>query len=409
MNGRVPRLFLPSAVLGALAMAALIFVALFIALFIQQQRAGWPFITHETQRTGSTTAGDHRVADNHARAAVKLDDRLQTAAGLKLEPARREAISRSLRVVATVVPDERRISHAHTRVSGWIEQLYVATTGETVRAGQPLAAIFSQDLYASQLEYLAVLNGAGQAPRSAIVEGARARLQVLGMTEAEITGIERSGQARRLVTVAAPHDGVVLRRAVSVGTAVDPATELLTLADLSELWVLAEVPEGESSQLAFDMPVILEFAATGLPPFEAAVDFVYPTLSERTRSVRVRIVVANPDGALRPGMYGTAVFSGSPREGITVPRDAVVDSGLMQHVFVAVDEGHFEPRVVRLGVPMAERIEIVDGLVEGESVVSAGVFLLDSESRLRSGAGVGHAGHGSPTDKPAPASSHEGH
>lgn len=405
MNGRLPGLFLrPATAVGALAMAALI-VAM---LFIQQQRGAWPFFMQETLTAESATAGDRTAADSHARVAVNLDQRLQTAAGLRLEPARREAVSRNIRVVATVVPDERRISHAHTRVSGWIEQLFVATTGETVRAGQPLAAIFSQDLYASQLEYLAALEQATQAPRSAIVEGARSRLQVLGMTEAEIAGIERSGQARRLVTVAAPHDGVVLRRAVSVGTAVDPSTELLTLADLSSLWVLAEVPEAEASHIAPDIPVTLDFAAAGLAPFEASVDFVYPTLSERTRSVRVRFAVANPDGALRPGMYGTAVFSGTAREGITVPRDAVVDTGLMQHVFVAVDEGRFEPRIVKLGVRLAERIEIIEGLAEGEPVVAAGVFLLDSESRLRSGAGVGHAGHGSPADEPTPAS-HEGH
>jgi membrane fusion protein, copper/silver efflux system len=392
--------------------AAAVAVLIGGVLLLQHQRHGWPFSLHHgaTPVAGDTTAPDAPSAQpSHARAPVQLDPVRLKAAGLTLEAARVEAVGRTLTAVATVVPDEQRIWHAHTRVAGWIEELHVATTGQAVRAGQPLAGVYSQELYASQLEYLAALQQARSGPRSAVVDGARTRLKLLGMTEAEIAAIERSGEARRRVTIAAARDGVVLRRAVSVGTAVDPSTELLTLADLSSVWVVAELPEHAAADIAENMPATLDFATAGRAPFEAPVAFVYPTLSERTRSLRVRFAVANEQGLLRPGQYGTAVFRSTPRDVLTVPRDAVVDTGEMQHVFVATGDAHFEPRPVRLGLRTAERIEIVDGLAEGEPIVVSGVFLIDSESRLRSGGGTGHAGHGEPAAGEARADAHAGH
>jgi membrane fusion protein, copper/silver efflux system len=299
----------------------------------------------------------------------------------------------------------------HPRVSGWIEEMHVRATGERVRAGAALATLFSQDLYASQTEYLAALASGG--PRSAVAEGARARLGVLGMTDAEIREIERTREPRRLVTVTAPVAGVVLRRGVSVGTAVDPSTPLFTLADLSVVWVLAEVPEADAAAIHEGMSAVLDLDAAGGARIEAAVDFLYPTLSERTRTLRVRFEVPNPDGALRPGMYGTASFRAAQRPALTVPRDAVVETSDMQHVFVALGEGRFEPRPVRVGLRLPDRVEIVDGLEAGDPVVTAGVFLLDSESRLRAvgGIGGGHGGHGSQggaDEAPAPPA-HQGH
>jgi Cu(I)/Ag(I) efflux system membrane fusion protein len=192
---------------------------------------------------------------------------------------------------------------------------------------------------------------------------------------------------------------VVLRRGVSVGTAVDPSTPLLTAADLSTVWVLAEVPESSAAGILPGMSAWLDVAGSGLAPFEATIEFVYPTLSERTRTLRIRFAIPNPEGVLRPGMYGTALIRGSSRDALTVPRDAVVDTGRNQHLFVAMADGRFAPRTVTLGLHLGERIEILDGLADNESIVVAGVFLLDSESRLRSGASAGHAGHGMPGDK----------
>jgi Cu(I)/Ag(I) efflux system membrane fusion protein len=398
-------------------------VLLLGALLVQHLRHGWPFSLHHGMGTPAPSA---RVATReagsvppaHPRAPVEIDQAQLDAIGVRIEKVRNETISEPIRVVATVVPDESRVSHVHTRVSGWIERLNVNTTGERVRAGQPLAGIFSQELMSSQTEYLAMRRAAATGPRSAAVDGARARLEVLGMTGAEIRAIEESGEPRRLVTVTAPRAGIVLHRGIAVGTAVDPSTELMTVADLSRVWVLAEVPEGDIPRVRIGTPAQLEFPASGREPFEAQVEFLYPTLSERTRTLRVRFAVENPGGLLRPGIYGTATFRVEPRLALTVPRDAIVDTGNAQHVFVVAGEGRFVPRTVELGTRFDQRVEVRDGLVEGEPVVASGVFLLDSESRLRaSGGGTGHA-HGSSGQDPGqgkqqppapPASGHQGH
>jgi Cu(I)/Ag(I) efflux system membrane fusion protein len=401
--------------LYAFAGAGLATVVLAALLLLQNVRDDWPFAPQ--QETAEKGPGGNVRAETggHERVSVQVDAAWVGNLGLQTEPARRENISRTLRAAATVVPDEERVSHVHARVSGWIEELHVRATGETVRAGQPLAAIFSQDLFASQVEYLGIRERAGGSPRSEIGEGARRRLQVMGMSDAEIADIERRGEARYLVTITAPRDGVVLRRSVSPGTAVDPSTELLIVADLSEVWVLAEVPEGDVPMVTEGAPVLVDLPASGRAPFEARVSFVYPTLSERTRSLRVRVVLDNKSLDLRPGMSGTVQFGSMPREALTVPRDAVVDTGEMQHVFVATSATQFEPRPVRLGMRLSTRVEILEGLDEGEPVLASGVFLIDSESRLRGsgGAGVGHAGHSAPRDAEAAASpddrAHQGH
>jgi RND family efflux transporter MFP subunit len=196
--------------------------------------------------------------------------------------------------------------------------------------------------------------------------------------------------------VVAPRSGVVVNRGITVGTAVDPSTTLLTIADLSRVWVIAEVPEASIPAVHVGTSAALDFPASGRPPFSARVDFVYPTLTERTRTLRVRLSVANANDALKPGLYGTAAFQLTGRNVLTVPRDAVVDTGSQQHVFVAAGE-FFEPRPVILGVQLADRVEILEGLREGDEVVAAGVFLLDSESRLRATGGAGGHQHGTPS------------
>jgi Cu(I)/Ag(I) efflux system membrane fusion protein len=362
-------------------------------LVIQHLRHGWPFSLHmqapaQTPITGAALPVDSAV---EGRAMVEVEEQQMDAVGLRLETVRTERVTRPLRAVAVVVPDESRIAHAHTRVAGWVEELLIDTTGEVVRTGQPLARVFSQELLSSQTEYLAARRHAAAGISSVVVESGRARLQVLGMTEAEIAGIESSAEPMRLVTVVAPASGVVLHRGISVGTSVDPSTELITIADLSTVWVVAEIPEAEGSTVSPGTHVELDFPGSGRAPFAAAVEFVYPTLSERTRTLRVRMSVPNRSGELRPGQYGTATLETAERLVLSVPRDAVVDTGRSQHVFVADESGRFEPRLVHIGARLGDRVEIRSGVAEGEEVVAAGVFLIDSESRLRaSGGGTGH-------------------
>lgn len=379
--------------------------------YVQSSRHGWPFSLHHNMAAQpiGTQSEAHSAHENHPvgnapasqadiRVPIVLDADKAEALGVKVVPVKRETINQSLRAVATIVPDESKVSHVHTRVSGWLENLYVNTTGQEVKQGQPLAAVFSQDLYATQQEYLSALQATQGGPTSVVVDGARTRLKLLGMTDAEISDIQRSKQALRVVTLTSPRQGVVLHRGVSTGTTVDPSTEILTIADLSSVWVLAEVPESSASLVSQGSKATLAFPALPHGQVDASVNFIYPTLTERTRTLRVRFSIANTNGDFRPGLFGTAEFQNSVQEGLVILRDALVDTGMTQHVFVATGNGHYEPRKVVTGARLSDKLEIIEGLQEGEMIASAGVFLLDSESRLRAsgGAGTGHSGHGKP-------------
>ena len=371
-------------------------------VWVQHSRGAWSFTSGQAavnRAPASNQATSRESGAAPTRVPVEVTPATLQALGVRIEGVGLESLTQAIQAVATVVPDESRISHAHSRVAGWVEQLDVNTTGEFVRAGQPLARIFSQELLSSQTEYLAARRStAASGIASAVIASGRTRLTVLGMSPEEITAIEQSGEPKRLVTLVAPRSGVVVNRGITVGTSVDPSTPLLTIADLSRVWVFAEVPEAGIRAMRVGSTARLDFPASGIAPFTARVDFLYPTLTERTRTLRVRFTVANPRGTLRPGLYGNAVFELPGAQTITVPRDAVVDTGREQHVFVAVGD-RFEPRPVTLGVQLADRVEVRTGLTLGERVVSAGVFLLDSESRLRATGGMGGHAHGG-TPKP---------
>jgi len=398
--------------------------ALGSVVWLQHSRGAWSFTAAQAVATRAPAANQAASKEPGAaptRVPVEVTPATLQALGVRIEAVGSESLTQAIQAVATVVPDEGRISHAHSRVAGWVEQLDVNTTGEQVRAGQPLARIFSQELLSSQTEYLAARRStAASGISSAVIASGRTRLAVLGMSPEDIAAIEQSGEPTRLVTLVAPRSGVVVNRGITVGTSVDPSTPLLTIADLSRVWVFAEVPEAGIRAIRVGSKAQLDFPASGIPPFTARVDFLYPTLTERTRTLRVRFTVANPRGTLRPGLYGNAVFELPGAQTITVPRDAVVDTGREQHVFVASGD-RFEPRPVTLGVQLADRVEVRTGLTAGERVVSAGVFLLDSESRLRATGGMGGHAHGgtpkpegtpgSPDQRPAvpPTDPHAGH
>jgi Cu(I)/Ag(I) efflux system membrane fusion protein len=381
-----------------LALSATLPMGVLTALLVMQdQRQGWPFSRHVPAIAAqSASPAARRVAADSAaaRTSVDLPANQAESLGLQFEVVKAGSIHNPARAVATVAVDESRVAHVHTRVAGWLEALHVNTTGGQVRAGQALAGVFSQELYSSQSEYLSAWRRAASGPASVLLEASRTRLKLLGMSEAEITEVERSGVARRLVTVTAPKGGTVLGLGVTEGTAVDPSTEILTLADLSQVWVIAEVAEAEAASIGPKTMATLTFPALRREPMAARVNFVYPTLTEGTRTVRVRFSVANPGGMLRPGMYGSAEFPGVSRNAISVKRNAVVDTGQSQHVFVLTSQNAFEPRPIKVGAQWADRVEVIHGLVDGERVVTSGVFLIDSESRLRASTGAGHSAHG---------------
>lgn len=342
-----------------------------------------------------------------SRADVKLADAQARRIGLQVAPVSAMETRDTLKAIATVVPDESRITHIHTRVSGWVDRLHVPNTGGAVRLGQPLVDIFSQELYAAQVEHLAARAFSG--PPSAVLDSGRARLKTLGMSERDIDAIERSGQPRRVVTLYASGAGILAHRGVAAGTAVDPSTEIGVILDLSRVWAIADVPVAAMQGVATGQPAQLQFGDVART---AKVEFIEPIISE-SRTLKVRFSLDNRDGALRPGMYGTASLIAPPRKVLTVPREAVVDTGDAQYVYLQPAAGTYVPHQVKVGNRAGGRAEILDGLDEGAQVVVAGVFLLDSESRLRAsgGQGAAHGGHGggSQGGKPATTAGEGGH
>jgi len=309
--------------------------------------------------------------------------------GVRTAPVeRRPALARTVRATATVAFDERRLAVVTTKVAGWVEKLDVAATGEPVRRGQPLAWIYSPELVAAEEEFLLASrmpHGGGHADAGALATAALRRLHALDVSEDEITRLRRSGTVSRTIAVRAPADGVVIEKPVVAGTRVAAGEPLYKTADLSTVWLIAEVAEGD---LGLVRPGEKSRAtAVSFPgrSFDGVVDFIYPTVARDTRTARVRIVVANRDLALRGDMYASVeIDAPAGREaGLVVPDSAVIDSGARQIVLVERGEGRFAPRVVKLGPRGDGYAQILEGVQDGERVVVGANFLIDAESNLR--------------------------
>ena len=280
----------------------------------------------------------------------------------------------------------------HTRYEGYVDEVFADFEGKRVRAGEPLASIYSPDVLATQEEYLLAYRASkeaeardGEAPAYTreLLEASRRRLLLWQISPHDIETIEREGTPIRALNLYAPISGVVTARIAFHGMKVMPADALFDLVDLSRVWVVADVYEQDVSRVAEGTPATITLSHAPGRSWIGHVSYVYPTVEENTRTVKVRVEADNADGALRPGMFADVVLSGGARDAITIPDEAVLDSGLRKIVFVHTGEGRFEPREVTTGTRAGGRYEIVRGLAEGESVAVSANFLLDSESRLR--------------------------
>jgi Cu(I)/Ag(I) efflux system membrane fusion protein len=306
--------------------------------------------------------------------------RLQTL-GVRTEAAEmRPAAARTVRATGTLEFDERRLATVTTKVPGWIEHLAVAATGDPVRRGQTLAEVYSPDLVASEEEYLVAARMGG-----AVAAASVQRLSALDIPEDEIARLRRSGRASRRIAVVAPADGVVIDKPVQQGMRVDAGQALYRTADLSSVWLIAQVQEQDIGAIAPGQRAHARFVAFPGRIFDGAVEFIYPSLTAETRTARVRVVIPNPDGILRAAMFADVEFDGSSGAGpvVSVPNSAVLDSGARQVVLIARGEGRFEPRQVHLGTRGDDWVQVLDGVKPGEMVVVGANFLIDAESNLR--------------------------
>jgi membrane fusion protein, copper/silver efflux system len=313
-------------------------------------------------------------------ADVSLSLERRQAIGVATTRVERRSVSRELRLPALVEIPEAARFEVRSRTPGYVERVAPVQSGDRVRAGQPLAWIYSTELLTAQEELLATHRLAGSDLASTVSDAARERLRVLGVHPSDIDRIVASGRTERAIPLRAPASATVTRRNAAVGSYATPDAPLFELAELSSLWITAtaatsdleDVVEGASAR----------FAPHGGTPREVEVLLVSPTISTDTRSGRVRLRASNEDGTLRPGDIGDAILALPPREHVFVPRDAVIDRGSLQYVFVEERAGSFSPREVEVGPLIGDERVVRAGVGPGEVVVSRGAFLVDSESRL---------------------------
>jgi Cu(I)/Ag(I) efflux system membrane fusion protein len=314
-------------------------------------------------------------------AGVTMPPERQQLIGVKLATAGVRTLSRSIRAVGRVGLDERRTAQVHAKFEGVVEALYVNFTGQTVRRGDPLLAIYSADLLATQNELILAERAPHSPLGTTLVESARARLRLWDMSAADIDRIARSGKPMRDVTLRSPKDGVVMTRTAVSGARVTPADTLYEIADLSRLWVMADVYESELPYVRVGSSAQV---VAGGQTRNGKVAFISPIVSTQTRTASVRIELDNAGGALKPDMFADVLLDEPSGSALAVPESAVMNTGTRSIVFVARGNGRFEPHEVTTGTKVGGFYEIRSGLVAGEQVVVDANFMVDSESRLKS-------------------------
>jgi membrane fusion protein, copper/silver efflux system len=331
--------------------------------------------------------------------AVHLTPELVVSLGVTTVLAEIAPLTRTIRTTGNVVYDETRLTTVAPKFSGFVERLHVDFTGQAVRRGQPLLEIYSPELVAAQEELLAAHRMVSQMRESAsqavadraadLVDAARRRLLLWDISQTQVQQIERTGQVRRTLTLHAPSTGFVTEKMVQAGQAVEMGMALYRLADLSTVWIEADIYEQDLRFVKLGQTMHVEIAAYPGEQFQGRVSYVYPEVSMETRTARIRISLANPGGRIKPGMFATAQLDAAVMErAVLVPRDAVMHSGGHDMVFVDEGGGIYRARQVQVGADMGGSTQILSGLLAGERVVKRANFLLDSESRLMESMGA---------------------
>lgn len=325
---------------------------------------------------------------------VKIDPVVVQNIGVRTQKAVKIPMSRTIRAVGRVDFDEQRMARLHPKVEGWIEEIRVDKTGETVKANDVLLSIYSPKLVATQQEYILALKNRAALKDSTLVEiregaeglvrSSRERLKLLDVAEHQIRELERSKTIKKAMHLHSPVNGTAIRIGSRQGQFVTPKTELYMLVDLSQVWVLADIYEYEMPWVTLGDEV--EMTLTSVPGrvFKGKLAYIYPYAEANTRTTKVRIVFDNPDLMLRPDMFADVKINANTQEdSIVIPSEAVVRSGGRSQVFVVRGPGKFEPRDVQLGIESQGQVSVLKGLNEGDEVVTSAQFLVDSESKLR--------------------------
>jgi len=311
---------------------------------------------------------------------VRIDPVMVQNLGVRTAKVERGNLWRQIDAVGYVAFDERKLSHVHLRTDGWIEKLNVKSDGEQVHKGDVLFELYSRELVNAQEEYLQALRGSNDYLKRASGE----RLEALGMSSEQVRQVGRDQRASQRVGILASQDGVVDGLNVREGMYVKPATEVLTLADLSSVWLLVDVFERQSDWVTVGQPAEVRLGYLPGRVWKGEVEFVYPTIDPKTRTLQARLRFDNPDEALKPDMYADVrIYAGPVHDILSIPREALIKTGKAQRVIIAMEKGRFRAQQVVAGLESGDFVEIISGLNEGDRVVTSGQFLIDSEASLR--------------------------
>jgi len=299
--------------------------------------------------------------------------------GVRTAVAETGRLSRRIDTVGYVSYDEDTVQHVHTRVAGWVERLAVKASGDPVGEGQLLFELYSPALVNAQEEYLAALKSGNRA----LVDASRDRLAALGITAAQIARLDAERRVERRIRVSARRDGILAELGVREGEYVSPETDIMSIADLDTVWILAEVLERQSAWVREGLDAEVELDYLPGERWNAQVDYVYPELDPDARTLTVRLRLDNPERRLRPNMFARVRIAGEPSEPVVhVPREALIRGGSVDRVVVALGAGHFRAQPVEPGIETGDRVEIRRGIDAGQRIVTSGQFLIDSESNI---------------------------
>lgn len=326
---------------------------------------------------------------------VSIEPAMEQNLGVRSAKVERGPLWRRIDTVGYVAFDERKISHLHLRTDGWIEKLKVKSNGERVKKGDLLFELYSPDLVNAQEEYIQALRG----NNAYLNEASRDRLEALGVSNEQIKQVAKELRASQRIRIYANQDGIVDSLNVREGMYVKPATEVMALADLSSVWLLVDVFERQSEWVALGQPAEVRLGYIPGRIWEGKVEFVYPTIDPKTRTLQARLVFTNPDEALKPNMYAdVTIYAGPKNDVLSIPREALIKTGDQPRVILNLGDGRFKARKVVAGIESGDYVEIVSGLQEGDLVVTSAQFLIDSEASLKASFSRMDGSNSSPTD-----------
>ncbi|MGB0893290.1 MAG: efflux RND transporter periplasmic adaptor subunit [Parashewanella sp.] len=327
-------------------------------------------------------------SNTNTTSAITVSGAMKQALAIKVEPATRQTLWQYLNTVGRVQYDESEIYHQHSRVSGWVESLAIHSAGEQVKKGQLLYQIYSPELINAQNDFLlaleAVDEGDPQFKYRDLMTKAKQRLRLLGFNSKQIQQLEINKQSQHLVSIHSPQDGIIQKLNVRKGMYIEPNIEMLAIANLKHLWVIAEVFDPNLVWLSKGTDVEIKLISNNPQTLMGKVDYIYPELDPITRSVQVRIIIPNPQTPLKANtLVNVSLFGGPKHDVITVPQEALIQVDNQNRVILQSADNSFTAVPVTIGLKRQGRVEILSGITQGQSVVVSGQFLLDSEASLR--------------------------